>query len=172
MRIRIWVGLTVLVFALAGSVPSLRADDKPSVPPDHASRMQQGLATGGRELAAHVQADGYEIGRLSTFLGRPISWLRAMTRLHATAMAWFARAGVVPARLSVCNNLSVTRLAILHGVATGLVPIRVMRDELDRGEAKLLPVTPPIPGHRVSLCYQASEFGPKSLIAPRRPRLD
>lgn len=81
-------------------------------------------------------------------------------RLHATAMAWFARAGVVPARLSVCNNLSVTRLAILHGVATGLVPIRVMRDELDRGEAKLLPVTPPIPGHRVSLCYQASEFGP------------
>ncbi len=49
---------------------------------------------------------------------------------------------------------------ILNGVTTGLVPVRVLRDELERGEAKLLPVSPPIPGHRVSLCYQASEFGP------------
>jgi DNA-binding transcriptional LysR family regulator len=81
-------------------------------------------------------------------------------RLHATAAAWFARASVSPPRLSTCNNLSVTRLAILNGVATGLVPIRVMQDELDRGEAKIIAVAPPIPGHRVSLCHQASEFGP------------
>ena len=44
MRIRIWPGFTVLVFALVGPVPSLRADDKPSVPADHARKMQQGLA--------------------------------------------------------------------------------------------------------------------------------
>jgi DNA-binding transcriptional LysR family regulator len=81
-------------------------------------------------------------------------------RLYATAMAWFARAGVTPPRLSTCNNLSVTKLAILSGVATGLVPLRVMRNEIERGEAKLIPVTPAILGHRVSLCHQASEFGP------------
>jgi DNA-binding transcriptional LysR family regulator len=81
-------------------------------------------------------------------------------RLHGTAMTWFARAGVAPTRLSTCNNLSVTKLSILRGLAVGLVPIRVMQDGLQSGEAKILPVTPPIPGHRVSLCYQASEFGP------------
>ena len=44
MRIRIWAGLTVLVFTTVGPVHSLRADDKLSLPPDHAIRMQQGLA--------------------------------------------------------------------------------------------------------------------------------
>jgi mono/diheme cytochrome c family protein len=44
MRIRISPVLTVLVFALVTPVCLLGADDKPSVPPDHASRMQLGLA--------------------------------------------------------------------------------------------------------------------------------
>ena len=44
MNIRIWPGLTVLVLALVGLVPSLRADDTPAVPADHARKMEQGLA--------------------------------------------------------------------------------------------------------------------------------
>src|SRR5262249_16879128 len=44
MRIRTWSGLTALVLVLDGLVPSLSADDKPSVPADHAQKMQQGLA--------------------------------------------------------------------------------------------------------------------------------
>ena len=95
-----------------------------------------------------------DIARLHLAISPPTA------RLHATAMAWFARAGVVPAGLSTCNNLAVTRLAILSGIVTGLVPVRVMREELERGEVKLLQLSPPIPGHVVSLCYQTSEFGP------------
>ncbi|MEJ1975607.1 MAG: LysR family transcriptional regulator [Acetobacteraceae bacterium] len=98
-------------------------------------------------------------------------------RLHATAMAWFARAGVAPKRLSTCNNLTVTRLTILNGIATGLVPVKVMQEELARGTVKRLPLSVPIPGHLVSLCHQASEFGPglqqvleliRSLVASHR----
>lgn len=81
-------------------------------------------------------------------------------RLYTTAMAWFADAGVVPLRVSTCNTLSVTSLAILGGLTIGLVPVRVMAAELERGEARLVPVSPPIAGHRVFLCYQASELGP------------
>ena len=44
MTIRIRPGFTVLVLALVELVPSLRADDTPSVPADHARRMQEGLA--------------------------------------------------------------------------------------------------------------------------------
>jgi len=44
MRNRIPLGLTILVFAVVGPVRLLRADDKPSMPPDHARQMQQGLA--------------------------------------------------------------------------------------------------------------------------------
>ncbi len=109
--------------------------------------------------AAHVDVPPGEltpadVARLHLAISPPSA------RLHATAMAWFARGGAVPERLSTCNNLTVTRLTILNGIATGLVPVRVMQEELERGEVKRLPLSTPIPGHLVSLCYQASEFGP------------
>jgi DNA-binding transcriptional LysR family regulator len=81
-------------------------------------------------------------------------------QLHATVTQWFARAGAVPRRVSTCNSLSATILTILHGTAIGLVPMRVMQDEVDGRRAKRIRVTPEMPAHRVSICYQISEFGP------------
>jgi DNA-binding transcriptional LysR family regulator len=81
-------------------------------------------------------------------------------RLHTTVTKWFAEAAALPQRVSTCNSLSVTMLTILHGTAIGLVPVRVMQDELERGRVKLIPVSPEVPAHRVSICYQISEFGP------------
>ena len=80
-------------------------------------------------------------------------------RLYSTAMTWFAQAGVAPARVSTCNTLHVTATAVLAGLTVGLMPVRVMQAELRRGDATLLPVSPPIPGHRVFLCYQPNETG-------------
>jgi DNA-binding transcriptional LysR family regulator len=80
-------------------------------------------------------------------------------RLHTTVTRWFAEAGALPQRVSMCNSLSVTMLTILQGAAIGLVPVRVMQDELERGHVKPIPVTPEIPAHRVSICYQSSETG-------------
>jgi len=79
--------------------------------------------------------------------------------LHGTVNKWFADAGALPLRVSTCNSLSVTTLTIAHGTAIGLVPIRVMQDEIERRRVKLVPVLPDVPAHRVSICYQASEFG-------------
>jgi DNA-binding transcriptional LysR family regulator len=84
----------------------------------------------------------------------------ATAQLHATVTQWFADAGAVPLRVSTCNSLSVTILTILHGTAIGLVPVRVMQDELERHRVKLIPVSPEVRAHRVSICYQVSEFGP------------
>ena len=81
-------------------------------------------------------------------------------RLHATVSQWFAEAGVRPARISTCNSISATMLAVLHGAAIGLLPVRVMQDELAKRSAKLVRVAPKVPAHRVSICYQVSEFGP------------
>jgi DNA-binding transcriptional LysR family regulator len=53
-------------------------------------------------------------------------------QLHATVSRWFAQAGAVPVRVSTCNSLSATVLTILHGTAIGLIPVRVMQDELER----------------------------------------
>ena len=84
----------------------------------------------------------------------------ATAQLHATVTQWFAHASATPQRVSTCNSLSATVLTILHGTAIGLVPVRVMQDELERQRVKRIPVSPEIPAHRVSICYQVSEFGP------------
>ena len=130
------------------------------------------------DLEPHVQAQPIGVNEMGWIAGRqmaiapgilspadlarlPLTISPPTARLHATAMAWFARAGVVPDRLSTCNSLPVTMLTVVSGLAIGLLPVRVMRAELERGDVRLLSLTPPIPGHRVSLCYQASEFGPR-----------
>ncbi len=81
-------------------------------------------------------------------------------RLHGTVTSWFQRAGVTPMRVSSCNSLSATVPMILDGLAMGLVPVRLVQEHISQGRARIVPVTPAMPGHRVSLCYQASEFGP------------
>jgi DNA-binding transcriptional LysR family regulator len=84
----------------------------------------------------------------------------ATAQLHATATQWFAKAGAIPRRVSTCNSLSATILTILHGTAIGLVPVRVMQDEVERRRVRQIAVAPELPAHRVSICYQISEFGP------------
>ncbi|WP_306222860.1 LysR family transcriptional regulator [Bosea beijingensis] len=81
-------------------------------------------------------------------------------RLHTTMTNWFARAGVVPERVSTCDSLSVTILMIRSGFAIGLVPVRVVADELAQGRMVTIPVTPTIGAHEVSLCYQIAQLGP------------
>jgi DNA-binding transcriptional LysR family regulator len=81
-------------------------------------------------------------------------------RLHATIMQWFADARVRPTRISTCNSISATMLAVLQGAAIGLLPVRVMQDDLAKRAARLLRVSPKVPAHRVTICYQASELGP------------
>lgn len=46
------------------------------------------------------------------------------------------------------------------GTAIGLVPVRVVEDEVERGRIRRVLVAPDMPAHRVSICYQISEFGP------------
>lgn len=128
-------------------------------------------------VGSHVKKEPIGINRLGWFAGADFEIARGVmtpaelarfhlivspptARLHATVTKWFADAGVTPLRVSTCNSISVTILTVVRGKAIGLVPIRVMQDEVDRGLARLVPVTPELPGHRVSICYQIREFGP------------
>jgi DNA-binding transcriptional LysR family regulator len=130
------------------------------------------------DIEPHVQGLAVGINRLGWFAGPQITLPRkALTpevlarfhltisppsaRLHGTAMTWFAQAGVTPLRVSTCNSLPVTISMILRGLAIGLVPTILMQEHVRRREARFVRVSPAMGGHRVMLCNQASEFGPK-----------
>ncbi|MDF3154543.1 LysR family transcriptional regulator [Mesorhizobium sp. XAP10] len=81
-------------------------------------------------------------------------------RIYAMAMRWFAQVGAVPQHLSMCNSVSVSKLTILRGVAVGLLPVRVMEEELARGLVTQVMTIPPVPGPKVWLCHQPHQFGP------------
>lgn len=81
-------------------------------------------------------------------------------RLYTTVTRWFDQAGVAPQRLSMCNSLSVTAMAVTSGLGIGLVPQRAMQDGVDRGEVVELPVLPRVVAHQVWICYQVNELGP------------
>jgi DNA-binding transcriptional LysR family regulator len=81
-------------------------------------------------------------------------------RLHATAMKWFADAGVTPGRVSTCNSIHATAETIVQGAAVGIVPVRIMASAVETHGVRLLKVNPPLPGHQVAICYQIREFGP------------
>jgi DNA-binding transcriptional LysR family regulator len=81
-------------------------------------------------------------------------------RLYTTMTNWFAADGVVPERVSTCNSLSVTIMMVRSGFAIGLVPVRVVSDDLAQGRLVRIPVAPPVGAHNVSLCYQIAQFGP------------
>lgn len=130
------------------------------------------------DIEPHVQTQPIGVNRLGWFAGPGITVSRkALTpaalarfhltisppsaRLHATAMAWFGQAGVTPLRVSTCNSLPVTISMILRGIAIGLVPTILMQEHVRSREARFVKVLPAMGGHRVMLCNQASEFGPK-----------
>jgi DNA-binding transcriptional LysR family regulator len=50
--------------------------------------------------------------------------------------------------------------AVVKGLGVALVPIRIIQAEVEAKRVKQLPVAPEVPAHSVSICYQASEFGP------------
>ena len=129
------------------------------------------------KVGAHVRLEPIGRNRLSWYAGAGVELARSImspadlsqfhlivspstAQLHATVMQWFAGAGVVPRRVSTCNSLSATIQTILHGTAIGLVPMRVMQDEVEARRVKRIRVAPEMPAHKVSICYQISEFGP------------
>jgi DNA-binding transcriptional LysR family regulator len=129
------------------------------------------------KVGAHVRLEPIGRNRLSWYAGADVELARKImspadlsqfhlivspstAQLHATVMRWFAAAGVVPRRVSTCNSLSATIQTILHGTAIGLVPMRVMQDEVEARRVKRIRVAPEMPAHKVSICYQISEFGP------------
>jgi DNA-binding transcriptional LysR family regulator len=82
------------------------------------------------------------------------------SRLLATVMDWFSATGTTPNRVSTCNNFTVAIQTIASGLAIGVLPQRIMQDEIALGRVRPLTVAPLLPSNRVSICHQTGRLGP------------
>jgi DNA-binding transcriptional LysR family regulator len=74
--------------------------------------------------------------------------------LHQTVLAWFTAAGAAPSRISTCNNLSVIVQMVSAGIAVGVLPVAIARNEVASNRVRMIRVSPPLRDHEVSICYR------------------
>jgi DNA-binding transcriptional LysR family regulator len=82
------------------------------------------------------------------------------SRVLSTVMDRFSASGVAPTRVSTCNSFTVSMQAIVRGLAIGVLPKRIMEDEIARGAVRQLTVAPALPSNWVSICHQTGHRGP------------
>jgi len=81
------------------------------------------------------------------------------SRVYTTVNDWFAASGEVPSHVSTCNSAAVILQAITSGLAISVQATRLMAVAIRRGRVKKLRVTPELPAHKVSICYQTATLG-------------
>ena len=97
--------------------------------------------------------------RPKDLVGHEIFTNPAPSHLMTLVRNWFASAGLKPARLSSCNNLSVILKLTTAGAGVSLLPRAILPDEID---SDVLSVLRPIPAPaEVRLCaaYQIDKAG-------------
>lgn len=125
---------------------------------DHVSREPVGWSRLGWFARRDFHA-GPEILTPSDLAQHHLIMSPPSSRMHGTIGRWFADAEISPTRVSTCNNVNVTILTVLNSSAVGLLPMRVVRDEVAEGRMRWLRVAPEIAPHEISVCYQTSESG-------------
>ncbi len=62
--------------------------------------------------------------------------------MHRQIMGWFATAGVVPERLSICTSVPAIAELVVGGIGAGLLPVRMAERHVAAGAMRLLATTP------------------------------
>jgi DNA-binding transcriptional LysR family regulator len=95
----------------------------------------------------------YWVGAPKRFGGMRVATPRALAKvpiithpapslLYETIQAWFAAAGVTPARFNTCTSLFISKALAVEGVGASLLPAEIVRDEVKSGALRLVKARP------------------------------
>lgn len=88
------------------------------------------------------------------------------SRLFALIHEWFGSSGLRPPRICTCNSLNAINLLTQEGLGISILPVSIIRQELDRGELKIMPTKPKLPTIIVYAAYHKDRIpgGPAVII--------
>jgi DNA-binding transcriptional LysR family regulator len=77
------------------------------------------------------------------------------SNLYASAMGWFGGAGIEPQRLSTCSSLTYMVHLAAAGVAASLLPVAILRPEIESGVLHAFPARPAIAPHTLAMARRS-----------------
>jgi len=84
----------------------------------------------------------------------PVVTHPAPSLLYETIHAWFAAAGVTPARFNTCTSLFISKALAVEGVGVSLLPVEIIGPELASGALRLLKSRPALPSFPLFVAYR------------------
>ncbi len=81
------------------------------------------------------------------------------SQLHSSIFGWFASAGLQPARINTCNSLVIMKTLASEGAGISLLPVSILRAELESARLVALKVTPRLRAHNLSVAYRRAARG-------------
>lgn len=115
------------------------------------------IAGSRRELPAKLRPA--DIADLHILVSPPPS------RLLSTVTGWFDAGDAAPTRVSMTNNIPVTLQLVESGLVVAPLPLGAVRAAIAEGRVKVLDVHPPLPAHRIALCWRADGTTPGITMA-------
>jgi DNA-binding transcriptional LysR family regulator len=80
--------------------------------------------------------------------------------LYSSAIEWFGRAGLAPARLNSCNSLTHMLRLAAAGVGASLLPTAILHHEVESGVLRVLETEPPIEPHELAIAVRSAPTSP------------
>ena len=80
----------------------------------------------------------------------------------AVVTEWFAKSGVQPTRITICNNLVMIMRMACDGLGIGVLPLAIARQELAQGNLVQLACTPTLGNRMLQAAYHTQGTGAAS----------
>jgi DNA-binding transcriptional LysR family regulator len=97
--------------------------------------------------------------RPADFAGLPIITNPDPSHLHTSIAGWFAAAGVQPLRVNTCNSLVIMAQLAREGTGISLLPVSILRAELQSRKLVILPVAPKMASYSMAVAYRRDARG-------------
>ncbi|HEY6631735.1 MAG TPA: LysR family transcriptional regulator [Rhizobiaceae bacterium] len=114
----------------------------------------------GAQETAWIAASSWDLPQVVTphdLVGLPVISNPVGSINHRQIVGWFGSAGLMPARIDVCNSVAMLAHLVATGVAIGVYPNKMAENDIRRGVVRILKTTPPIADTPIFAKFRTNE---------------
>lgn len=114
----------------------------------------------GAQETAWIAATSWDLPPVVTppdIVGHPIISNPIGSINYRQVVGWFGSAGLVPARVDICNSVAMLAHLVTNGVAIGVYPNKMADNDVHQGTVRILNTSPPVADTPIFAKYRTNE---------------